>query len=596
MARPMPTLLIAALLAGLAAPTLAWAGDAEDCHKLSGEAAIRACSAVLAQNPNDATALLNRGAEYAVLGQHDRAIADYDKALVLKPFANGFYNRGNAYRAKGQNDRALADYDKAIALRPDYTMALFNRGSLHRALGQNDRAIADFDKFIALKPDSADAYTFRANAYRAKGDNERAIADYDKVLALAPNDATALNGRGNAFRSIGDRDRAIADYSKVIAQLPEEAAAYYNRSIAYYEKGLHDLALADSDRVVAMKSDFADAYTNRGLIHRAKGNYERAIADYDKAMALKPADPDNFNNRGNVYRDRGDYDRAIADYDRAIALKLDFRLAHDNRRAAVELRDKAKATASTGATTTTAAHSSASIPAGARVALVVGNGAYGQMGRLRNPANDAAAVGKALTGIGFSVEVVTDANRETMARSLRAFSDKADRAEIALVYYSGHAVQIPRGGAMENYLLPVDARLSDIRDAEDEAIGLSRVMERVARAKTRIVILDACRDNPFAAQIASATRSTPARGLARLSVPNHGSLVVYSTAPQDVAADGDGEVSPFTKAFVETVATKGLDARLMIGRVRSKVFEATGGRQTPYSDDGLLQEVYLGGP
>ena len=93
----------------------------------------------------------------------------------------------------------------------------------------------------------------------------------------------------------------------------------------------------------------------------------------------------------------------------------------------------------------------------------------------------------------------------------------------------------------------------------------------------------------------AATRSTPARGLARLAVPNHGSLVVYSTAPQDVAGDGDGDLSPFTRAFVETVATKGLDARLMIGRVRSKVFEATGGRQTPYSDDGLLQEVYLGG-
>lgn len=585
MARPLPVLLVATLFVGLAAAAPARAGDAEDCQRLTGEAGIRACTAAIARSPGDANSYISRGVEYAGLGQHDRAIRDYEQAIALRPSdAMARLNRGNSYRALGDTERAIAEFGQAISLKPDYYKAFFNRGLAYSALGDRDRALADFNQAIALKSDDPDAFTSRGRIFRDKGDNDRAIADYDRALALKPGYRLALINRGDVNIRRKEPDRAIADFDQVIAQNPDDVLALFNRGVAFQAKSLHDRAIADYTRVIALKPDDPDGYTNRGIAYRAKGDADRALADYNKAIALRPADPSNYNNRGNIFWDKGDFDRALADYERAIQLRPDYAVAIDNRKLVVAQRDKAKAAAATPA-----------IPAGARVALVIGNGAYGRMGRLRNPANDAAAVGKALTAIGFSVEIVTDANRETMARSLRAFSDKADRAEIAMVYYSGHAVQIPRGGAMENYLLPVDAQLSDIRDAEDEAIGLGRVMERVGRAKTRIVVLDACRDNPFAAQIASATRSTPARGLARLAVPNHGSLVVYSTAPQDVAGDGDGDLSPFTRAFVETVATKGLDARLMIGRVRSKVFEATGGRQTPYSDDGLLQEVYLGG-
>ncbi|KPL54127.1 hypothetical protein ABB55_19485 [Prosthecomicrobium hirschii] len=585
MARPLPVLLVATLFVGLVAAVPARAGDAEDCQRLTGEAGIRACTAAIARSPGDANSYISRGVEYAGLGQHDRAIRDYEQAIALRPSdAMARLNRGNSYRALGDTERAIAEFGQAISLKPDYYKAFFNRGLAYSALGDRDRALADFNQAIALKSDDPDAFTSRGRIFRDKGDNDRAIADYDRALALKPGYRLALINRGDVNIRRKEPDRAIADFDQVIAQNPDDVLALFNRGVAFQAKSLHDRAIADYTRVIALKPDDPDGYTNRGIAYRAKGDADRALADYNKAIALRPADPSNYNNRGNIFWDKGDFDRALADYERAIQLRPDYAVAIDNRKLVVAQRDKAKAAAATPA-----------IPAGARVALVIGNGAYGRMGRLRNPANDAAAVGKALTAIGFSVEIVTDANRETMARSLRAFSDKADRAEIAMVYYSGHAVQIPRGGAMENYLLPVDAQLSDIRDAEDEAIGLGRVMERVGRAKTRIVVLDACRDNPFAAQIASATRSTPARGLARLAVPNHGSLVVYSTAPQDVAGDGDGDLSPFTRAFVETVATKGLDARLMIGRVRSKVFEATGGRQTPYSDDGLLQEVYLGG-
>lgn len=585
MARPLPVLLVATLFVGLAAAVPARAGDAEDCQRLTGEAGIRACTAAIARSPGDANSYISRGVEYAGLGQHDRAIRDYEQAIALRPSdAMARLNRGNSYRALGDTERAIAEFGQAISLKPDYYKAFFNRGLAYSALGDRDRALADFNQAIALKSDDPDAFTSRGRIFRDKGDNDRAIADYDRALALKPGYRLALINRGDVNIRRKEPDRAIADFDQVIAQNPDDILALFNRGVAFQAKSLHDRAIADYTRVIALKPDDPDGYSNRGIAYRAKGDADRALADYNKAIALRPADPSNFNNRGNIFWDKGDFDRALADYERAIQLRPDYAVAIDNRKLVVAQRDKAKAAAATPA-----------IPTGARVALVIGNGAYGRMGRLRNPANDAAAVGKALTAIGFSVEIVTDASRETMARSLRAFSDKADRAEIAMVYYSGHAVQIPRGGAMENFLLPVDAQLSDIRDAEDEAIGLGRVMERVGRAKTRIVVLDACRDNPFAAQIASATRSTPARGLARLAVPNHGSLVVYSTAPQDVAGDGDGDLSPFTRAFVETVATKGLDARLMIGRVRSKVFEATGGRQTPYSDDGLLQEVYLGG-
>ncbi|MBP0491309.1 caspase family protein [Pararoseomonas indoligenes] len=231
-----------------------------------------------------------------------------------------------------------------------------------------------------------------------------------------------------------------------------------------------------------------------------------------------------------------------------------------------------------------------------RIALVIGNSAYQRHGALANAASDASGVAAALQKLGFQTSAYLDTDRPTMMRALREFGDRAQGAEVALVFYAGHGVQVSRGASAENYLLPVDARLADVRDVEDEAIGLERLLERLDGARTRIVILDACRDNPFAAQMAGQTASRGvSRGLARVETSQRGTLLVFSTEPGNVALDGADGASPFAAALIDYLPTEGIEVRQMLTRVRQRVFQATGGKQTPWSNDGLFNDVFLAG-
>jgi hypothetical protein len=226
-----------------------------------------------------------------------------------------------------------------------------------------------------------------------------------------------------------------------------------------------------------------------------------------------------------------------------------------------------------------------------RVALVIGNGAYiGSAARLANPPADARAMAAALGRLGFSVTLLIDGDRARMEQELRSFGRRSEGAEIALLFYAGHGIQ--HGG--DNWLLPVNARLQDARDVEFELIGLNSVLRQMERAQTRIVILDACRDNPLAAQLrgAGGTRSVQ-RGLARMERDDTGTLIAFSTAPGSVAADGTGRNSPFTEALLRHIETPGLDFQLMLRQVRRSVLQATGGAQVPWENGSLVHEVVL---
>lgn len=225
-----------------------------------------------------------------------------------------------------------------------------------------------------------------------------------------------------------------------------------------------------------------------------------------------------------------------------------------------------------------------------RVALVVGNGAYQAVPRLANPAADAAAVAEVLRGSGFRTELLRDAGREGLEAALRRFAAAADGAELALFYFAGHGIQM--GG--ENHLLPVDARLAHARDVDFELLGLPVVLRAMQGARARVLILDACRDNPLAAQMRglSGTRSV-GRGLARVENVDLGTLIAFSTSPGAVALDGTGRNSPFTAALVQHLGTPGLEIRQLMTRVRRSVVEATGGQQVPWDNSSLITEVVL---
>lgn len=226
-----------------------------------------------------------------------------------------------------------------------------------------------------------------------------------------------------------------------------------------------------------------------------------------------------------------------------------------------------------------------------RVALVIGNGAYETVPRLPNPVSDAEAVAAALRAGGFDVTLARDAGRAALEAALRAFARDAVGAEIALFFFAGHGLQI--GG--ENYVVPTDARLAAASDVDFELVPLDLVARALSGAQARILILDACRDNPMAARLPAGSRSA-GRGLAPVERVDLGMLIAFSTAPGAVALDGTSDNSPFTEALVEHLRTPGLEIRQVMTRVRRSVVERTGGRQVPWDNSSLLADIVLTPP
>ena len=230
-------------------------------------------------------------------------------------------------------------------------------------------------------------------------------------------------------------------------------------------------------------------------------------------------------------------------------------------------------------------------PAGRRVALVVGNGAYTGVSPLDNPPNDAADVTAALRRLDFDVVSRFDADEDAMDDALAEFEDRSAGADLALVFYAGHGLEM--NGA--NYLVPVDARLDTAAAVRRETIALDSVIDAAAGARTRIVILDACRNNPFARSMRGATRANVRPGgLAAVST-GEGLLVAYAAAAGRVALDGEGSRnSPYTAALLRHLAAPGVEVRVMFGNVGGAVAAATGDQQ-PFIYTSLTGEHYLGG-
>ena len=245
--------------------------------------------------------------------------------------AETYFLRGNASYDLGRYDLAIANYDKAIQLKPDYTEAYNNRGVAKAALGQHFVAISDYDKAIQLKPDYANAYNNRGVAKADLGQHFAAISDYDKAIQLKPDKADTYYNRGVAKAALGQHFAAISDYDKAIRLKPDDADAYYNRGVAKADLGQHFVAISDYDKAIRLKSDYAIAYNNRGVAKGALGQHFAAISDYDKAIRLKPDDADAYYNRGVAKGALGQRFAAISDYDKAIRLKPDDVKAYINR-------------------------------------------------------------------------------------------------------------------------------------------------------------------------------------------------------------------------------------------------------------------------
>jgi hypothetical protein len=211
-------------------------------------------------------------------------------------------------------------------------------------------------------------------------------------------------------------------------------------------------------------------------------------------------------------------------------------------------------------------------------ALVIGNSAYPGSGRLDNPVNDANAISQKLRSMGFTVTTVTDANRQKLVQSMAQFRRTAAAADISLLFYAGHGVQI----FGTNYILPTDVDQTDPAQATIQGVSLNSVVENFLPGKTKLVFLDACRDNALQR---TSDRSV-SKGLAPISAAE-GTLISYATKDGQTAADGAGSKnSPFTQALLEHINDP-QDIAVVLRKVREKVMKATGGKQQPWEYGSL---------
>ena len=228
-----------------------------------------------------------------------------------------------------------------------------------------------------------------------------------------------------------------------------------------------------------------------------------------------------------------------------------------------------------------------------RVAFVVGNGAYKNVAQLPNPPMDAKAIASTLRNVGFEVVEGTDLTRDKMTEKLLDFGKRAQGADIAVFFYAGHGIAI----SGTNYLLPVDADIKSEMDVKlGAAINIDLTLDQtMGDAKVKLVFLDACRDNPFAAKIKqTATRSVSVgQGLAEMK-SGEGTLIAFATGPGQTALDGtDGQHSPFTRALIKHITEPGIEIQQAMTEVRAEVQDETNKGQLPWGHTNLTGSVYL---
>jgi tetratricopeptide (TPR) repeat protein len=376
------------------------------------------------------------------------------------------------------------------------------------------------------------------------------------------------------------------------------ASAYYNRALARLEMGQYDRAIADFDESIRLDPTSAWTFLNRGNAWYGKGDLDRALADFDQAIRLDPKYALPYNNRAEVHKDRGDLHQAIDDYGRAIDLDRGYTAAYVGRGLAYEglgeaararedfnsaLSLPARRAADQEEQNTARRHLAALAVPIRRIALVIGNSNYAAAPTL-NARMDSEVVARLLRTAAFdSVTLVGDLNRERFIDALTAFGREAQTADWAVIYFAGHGIEIDG----LNYLISVDARFEDGRAAQFETISLERVLRAVGGAhKLGLVMLDACRDNPFAARLRSLTTRSIGPGLAQ-SDPAPGTLVVYAAKHGQVALDPDSGNSAFVSALAKQVVTPGLEINDLFRRVRDDVMKMTNGQQEPYTYGSL---------
>ncbi|MGL9622511.1 tetratricopeptide repeat protein [Bradyrhizobium sp. U531] len=492
-------------------------------------------------------------------------LSSKDKAIALSV-------RGNTQINKRDYDHAIETLSVALDLDPDYVIALNLRGLAYERSGKDDLAMADYNLALQKRPAYGVPYNNRGVIYARRGAMQSAIDDFSLSIKYTPKFLLGWTNRARARTLMKDFDGAIADFAEAEKIDPAAPQIASNRCITYGMMGKFDLAFADCNGLIGRQPKNVYAINNRADVSMMKGDIEAALKDYNTAIQINPNNIRAHSGRGQIYERKKDLAQARADY-RAAAYSLTKFDEPDVARARAVAQERLAALTP---------QAPGSAPTGRRVALVIGNGAYKNVHALPNPPRDSKLIAGVLRDLGFQTVMDTkDLTRDKFFQTLQAFANEAEKADWAVVYYAGHGFEI--GGV--NYLVPVDAKLTADKDAETEAVALEQVIAAVGAArKMRLVVLDACRDNPFAPTMQrTLSMKLVDKGFSNIE-PGTGFMVVYAAKHGETAMDGDGAAnSPFATALAREIKQPRVEIRKLFDIIRDDVWAATRHEQQPFT-------------
>jgi tetratricopeptide (TPR) repeat protein len=521
----------------------------------------------------------------------NRGLAYLQLALYLKPNnALAQVSLADFYERLKRPELAIKVFERVPAASPLKHNAEIQLALDLDALNRTDEAMTRLRQFIAAKPDDMEAILALANIQRERKQFDGCAETYSEAINLLPKPEkanwTTFYFRGICYERSKQWAKAEPDFRKALELYPDQPYVLNYLGYSWINQGVHlDEGMSMIKRSVEQKPDDGFIVDSLGWAYYRLGNNGEALKNLERAVELKPDDPTIHDHLGDVYRALNRISDARAQWSRSRELNPDL---EDLRKLEDKLRTSVVAVVPPASVVTSPPAYNAATIQQLRVALVIGNSAYRSVPVLPNPRHDAGAVAEALRQAGFqTVELATDLDRDGMVQALRRFRVEADRADWALVYFAGHGIEIDR----VNYLIPVDAQLIDDRDVKVETVSYDDLLNTVGGARgLRLIILDACRVNPFKDRMhrAIASRSATDRGLAAPPEPDAGTLVAYSARDGQVAADDvDGVNSPFARAFVTQLKVPGLEVRRLFDFIRDDVMEATRRRQQPFTYQSL---------
>ncbi|WP_162596308.1 caspase family protein [Methylobacterium sp. 17Sr1-1] len=577
--------------------------------------------------PIIARALYGRSMALKNLRRYDEALTSIDNGISQNKYNIEYYiGKSDILRQSGKYIEA-ADACRAIsAMFGTYSSvnkqiatclyAAYNELSIFYDSRNYSILAGGLEDVTKIDKTMIPAYLLLTDVHLEQNNLSDALKVINSAIAISPNDASLLLKRARIYIKLGDFKSASIDVESA-SRLKLDMSASQNLEALRIDIGTNfyhgnnqvansHAKAADSNQI---EGTYAGASYNKSMLLgatlAAQGDFPQAIEKFTAALAINSSLEDAYMSRAKVYQRIGEHIKALGDFARALIIKpsleddiqfLKLRSASWSAlQAAGAVPRQVDAKLSSLSDLGSVIHSPKQDET--RVALVIGNSAYpDSVGSLDNPSRDATAIARMLRETGFkTVQLRTDLGIDAMRRTLNDFAAEADQADWAVVYYAGHGLEM--NGT--NYLIPTDAALKTDRAVQFEAIPLDLVLTSIGGArKLRLVILDACRDNPFLQRMTRtvATRSASGgHGLAKVDLADSGTMVAFAAKHGQQAMDGltpQGN-SPFASALIRNMSKPGVDIRRMFGMVRDDVLKATSRQQEPYTYGSLGGDEYL---